>query len=396
VTSRGLVALGIGQCVNWGVLYYSFGVLLLPVQRALGAPRWIVAGAFSVALLMSAAIAPTIGRWTDRGRGPDLMQTGGFAAAALLALWAAVPTLWISYLVWAGLGLCMAAVLYEPAFAIVGQALENDRERLRALASITVFGGLASTIFLPFTAALIEYIGWRAAVWTLACILAISTAIVSHAAFGSFRNERSASLLSQPAMQPPPVRGSDMAPRGALARLLLLFCIASLTSTGLTTILIPALVDRGVQPTTAGALAGLYGVMQLPGRTLLMNRRFSTGPSRLLLVSLLFQSLGLTALTVGQSLPAVGAGIALFASGAGLTSLVRPHFVQTVFGVHSGGHINGLIAGGQQLARAAGPVLATGLATLGGHTFVFGLFAALLGVAAVSWRWRWSILLTSA
>jgi uncharacterized PurR-regulated membrane protein YhhQ (DUF165 family) len=86
MTPRAIVALGIGQCVNWGVLYYAFAVLLLPLEQELAVARWVVAGAFSLALLMSAAVAPAIGRWGDRDRGALMMQAGGFPAAALLAL----------------------------------------------------------------------------------------------------------------------------------------------------------------------------------------------------------------------------------------------------------------------------------------------------------------------
>jgi hypothetical protein len=32
MTSRAIAALGLGQCVNWGVLYYAFGVLLVPLS----------------------------------------------------------------------------------------------------------------------------------------------------------------------------------------------------------------------------------------------------------------------------------------------------------------------------------------------------------------------------
>ena len=30
MTTRAVWAIGLGQCVNWGVLYYAFGVLLVP------------------------------------------------------------------------------------------------------------------------------------------------------------------------------------------------------------------------------------------------------------------------------------------------------------------------------------------------------------------------------
>ena len=182
MTSRAIVALGLGQCVNWGVLYYAFGVLLVPVALDLGVPRWVVAGAFSTALLASAAAAPTIGGWSDRGRGPLLIQGGGFMAAALLITWALLPGVAMLYLIWAALGLCMAATLYEPVFAVVGRARSNPDDRLRALAAVTVLGGLASTVFLPLTAVLAESLGWRAAVCGLACVLAVSTYLSSRIA----------------------------------------------------------------------------------------------------------------------------------------------------------------------------------------------------------------------
>ena len=80
---RAVIAIGIGQLVNWGVLYYAFGVLLLPVEETLQAPRWIVAGAFSLSLLISALVAPAVGRLADRGQGPAVMQAGGLVAAGL-------------------------------------------------------------------------------------------------------------------------------------------------------------------------------------------------------------------------------------------------------------------------------------------------------------------------
>ena len=83
MSSGAVIAVGIGQCVKWGVLYYAFAVLLLPVEAELGAERWIVTGAFSLALLLSAMAAPTIGRWSDRDHGWRLMQVGGYAAAGL-------------------------------------------------------------------------------------------------------------------------------------------------------------------------------------------------------------------------------------------------------------------------------------------------------------------------
>ena len=97
-------AIGVGQLVNWGILYFAFSVLLIPLEDAFHAPRWLVAGAFSFGLLVSAAAAPTVGRLADRGQGPAVMRAGGLLAAGLLILWTMVPTLVMTYLVWGALG----------------------------------------------------------------------------------------------------------------------------------------------------------------------------------------------------------------------------------------------------------------------------------------------------
>src|SRR5512134_2930530 len=116
MTPRAVAALGIGQCVNWGVLYYAFAVLVVPIGRELAVPTWVVTGAFSVALLLSGAMAPAVGRWIDEGHGAAVMRAGGIAAAALMIAWTLMPGVLALYVVWAGLGLCMAATLYEPVF----------------------------------------------------------------------------------------------------------------------------------------------------------------------------------------------------------------------------------------------------------------------------------------
>ena len=180
---RSIWAIGCGQLVNWGVLFFAYGVLLVPLQEAFDAPRWLVAGAFSLGLLVSAVAAPAVGRLVDRGQGPAVMQAGGLLAAGLLLLWAMVPTLWMTYVVWAALGLCIAAILYEPVFAMVGHAFADPEGRLRAIATVTVIGGLASTAFLPGTAALVTRLGWRGAVVALGIIIGVTTVVVSQFAF---------------------------------------------------------------------------------------------------------------------------------------------------------------------------------------------------------------------
>src|SRR4029453_11528573 len=183
MSRKALIPLGIGQCVNWGVLYYAFGVLVLPLERELEVPTWVVTGAFSAALLTSAALAPAVGRWGDQGRGATVMQAGGVIAAVLLTGGTLAPGVFMLYVVWVALGLCMASTLYEPAFNIIGRAFHEPTKRLRALAAVTVFGGLASTVFLPLTALLLDALGWRGTVLVLASFVATSAGLVRAVVF---------------------------------------------------------------------------------------------------------------------------------------------------------------------------------------------------------------------
>jgi MFS family permease len=378
MTSRAIVALGIGQCVNWGVLYYAFGVLLVPLERDLAVPRSVLAGAFSTALLMSAAIAPTVGRWSDRGHGLVLIRGGGFAAAAVLAAWALIPSVASLYLAWAALGLCMAATLYEPAFVVVGRAFPNAGERLRALATVTVFGGLASTVFLPVTAVLSEAWGWRAAVAVLSCALAISTYLTTRIA------QRSAASSGQERL-PAPATAKTPTSGPGFWLLLGLFSVASLASAAFATTIVPALVDRNLPATTAALLGGVLGLMQLPGRALLMNGALATSPSRLLVASFSLQAAGFAMLVATRSPAPIAAGIGLVALGAGLMTLIRPHFVHAAFDSERVGYLNGVLARSQQFARAAGPVLAVILASAVGYGAMFELLAGvMLGLAVAS------------
>ena len=378
MTSRGVVALGIGQCINWGALYYAFAVLVVPLQRELGVETWIVTGAFSLALLMSAALAPAVGRLGDRDRGPAVMQIGGVSAAVLLVAWTLLPGIVMLYLVWAGLGLCMATTLYEPAFVIVGRAYDNPTARLRALASITIFGGLASTAFMPATAFLVTTVGWRGAVVALAMALAVSTLFARQFVFRTLAPRSPAESRSATRV----ARG----PQTGQFRFIVvagLLTLASLASAAFSTNLVPILAERGLAPPSAALLGGVMGAMQLPGRVLLMSGTLAGSPAMLLALSLALHAAGLGLVALGPSAPIVAAGSMVLALGNGLTTLLRPHVVQTMFSTDSGGMLNGRIARQQQLARAGAPMFVAWVASRFSYAAVLGVFSIAFVIAAL-------------
>lgn len=146
--------LALTETVSWGVLYYGFPVFLVPMERELGESRASLTGAFSLALLLSGLAAPLVGRILDRAGLRWPMTLGSLLATLLVLAWSRIEALPAFYALWAGLGLAMALVLHEPAFATLAKWFE--RRRRLAITVLTLVGGLASVIFTPFNTWLVS------------------------------------------------------------------------------------------------------------------------------------------------------------------------------------------------------------------------------------------------
>ncbi|HEV8692837.1 MAG TPA: MFS transporter [Lysobacter sp.] len=361
--------LGLCQCVLWGVLYYSFSVLLVPMENSLGLSRTAVAGAFSMGLLAMAVMAPIIGRWLDAGHATRVTRIGVTLAFAGLLLVAMAHGAIVLYAGWLCIGISMAMLLYEPAFALVIRAVAEENQRLRALAAVTVLGGLASTVFLPAVSALIAGWNWRAAV--LVCAGAVVLA--------AWTMERHV-VPALPAIGSPSPRArvaSESWPPH-FAALVAIFASGTLASMALTTLLIPLLVDRGASPAVAAAVLAALGVAQLPGRIWLLRGRREVPARALNLSPIVLQVTGLAVIVLATSPWWVATGVAVFGLGAGLQTLARPWLVQALYGVSDAGRWNGEVARIQGFARAAGPVAAAGAAWVGGTPVVLAGVGGLL------------------
>jgi len=139
-----LWTLCVTEIVSWGVLVYAPAVFLLPMEQELGFTRAELSGGFSLAMLTCAISAVPVGRWLDR-HGPRGIMTAGSCVAVVLTLaWSRVSTLSEYYAIWAGIGVTMACVLYQPAFAAL--ATWFTTERRRALTILSLAAALASTL----------------------------------------------------------------------------------------------------------------------------------------------------------------------------------------------------------------------------------------------------------
>ncbi|HYR08254.1 MAG TPA: MFS transporter [Longimicrobium sp.] len=386
-----VAVLAVTETVSYGVLQYAFPVFLAPMEAELGWSRTAMTGAFSLASLVSGFAAIPAGRWVDRHGARGLMTAGSILAALLLLAWAMTENLAAFYAIWAGLGLAMAAVLYEPAFAVVASWFH--RLRGRALTLLTFVAGFASVIFVPLATWLVEAYEWRRALVWLAVILAATT-ILPHALLLRRRPEDLELLPdggsgvdddNDRASFIPPSVPADVAIRGASFRwLTVAFALSSLTTTALAVHLIPLLLERGYAPAFAGAAMGAVGLMALPGR-LIFTPLGGRWPRAAVTASIfLLQALGIAALMMGGGEAGVWACVALFGAGFGAITPARAALLAELYGPLEYGRISGVLAMFLALARAAAPVGASVLYVAGGGytPVLWTLLAACLAAAA--------------
>jgi len=331
-----------------------------------------------------------VGRWIDRHGARTLMTLGSCLGTLLLLAWSRVESLPALYAVWGLMGFVLAATLYEPAFAaIVGWFPGGSRDR--ALLTLTLAAGFASTIFMPIEAWLVVRVGWRATLVTLAAVLAILT-IPIHAV-----------VLRPPPRREPRAagagRGEDVPGMtlGGAARttvfwvLAIAFFIGNFTTNSVTVHLIPFLVDRGYTPTLAAAMIGWMGAMQVPARVGFAAIAARFGYRAMNVAIFLGQAAGVAQLALAAKLPTLVPMVVILGGANGMSTLARAPTIAEIFGPRHYGAISGAVALGANGARAIAPVGAALLQVgLGGYERVFWLLTGTLVAASLA------VLLTDA
>lgn len=386
-----VLALSITETVSWGILYYAFAVFLVPMGDDLGWSRADLTGAFSLALLVAGLAGVPIGRWLDRHGPHALMTAGSILAALLVAGWAGVDRLPLFYVIWVGLGVAMAAVLYEPAFAVIATSFPERRERSRALTVLTFVGGFASVIFIPLASWLITHVGWRPALLALAAILAAVT-IPLHALV---LRPRGKSDVGSPALA---VGSSDSGEERitADARLGHVLRSAAFWALGggfflvmaavvaVTIHLIPYLQEQGFSAADAASAAGLVGLLALPGR--LIFTPLGAVVPRQVVTALIFalEAAAIVVLIGADTWAEVVLFVVLFGAGFGAITPARAALVADMYGATAYGTISGVLGAFITGARALAPVGASVLvAWWGSYTPVLWFLAALAAAAAL-------------
>jgi MFS family permease len=257
--------LSLPQLITWGSVFYTFAVLVQPVERELGLSRAQSSLAFSLAMLAEGLLAYPIGRWIDRGHERAVMTGGSLVMAAGLVAHSFVQDAAGFYAVWLLLGAALAATLYTPVFAIVTRRFPHDFRR--AIITLTFLGGLASTVFIPLSAWLVAELGWRQALWVLAAMhLLVCAPLHAHWLRHAPRVAVAHAATAGAAMPTTAARHMRSAP-------FLLIGVFAVGMMGVTAALPPHLVsllrETGLAEAWAIAIPATIGLVQVLGRLLL-------------------------------------------------------------------------------------------------------------------------------
>ena len=380
---RLILWLSLPQLITWGSVFYTFALLVEPVERELGLGRAQTSVAFSLALLAEGFCAYPVGRWIDRGHERAVMAGGSLLVGAGLLLHGVVDGLWTFYLAWTLLGVGMSATLYAPVFAVVTRRFPDNFRR--GIITMTFLGGLASTVFIPLTAWLISAFGWRQALWCLAALqflvcAPLHASLLRGAPAGRHRFGAHAAA-------------ADISRHLTSAPFLLIGVFVVLVM-AVTAALPPHMVsmlrEHGMPETWVIAVPASIGVIQVVGRALLyfFEQHFDVHLANRVIPCLL--PLGLMALLAAPWLWAYNTGLGaalvivfvlLYGIGNGMNTIVKGTVIAEYVDRDHVASLNGALGIPLALARAAAP-LSLGLLWSREGGYNVGLWM-LLGISCI-------------
>ncbi|HSR16200.1 MAG TPA: MFS transporter [Gemmatimonadales bacterium] len=253
-----ILALSGGVAVAFGSMFYAMSVLLTEEAAGGRFSTTALSLAYGGFVLAGGGSAYWIGKQADR-RGVRPLIVLGFAlgSAGLVAFGRATEPWQVVAASWLLLGPAGGLTFYEPAFVAVDQWF-GARHRARALAVLTVVGGLAGPIFLPGTEALVGALGWRDTTLVLAAAMALA-GLVAAMLLPRVRPHRTDEALPAP---PSPRLGRD--------RRFVLFTAAMALSFGaFQTVFfhrIAAFEEAGFAVASVTAWAAVSSLLSFPGR----------------------------------------------------------------------------------------------------------------------------------
>ncbi len=373
-----LSLLGLAQIVSNGILYYAFTVLVIEMAPDLGISVAWAFGCLTLALLLGGLPGAYVGRVIDRHGARAVMLAG-----TVLASLSFTGLYFSTGIIGLAISLCLLQiasnmVLYEAVFPAITQIDTANSRRLISI--VTLFGGFASTVFLPLTQLLMTQYGWRstcllyAAIQLLVCCPCYIVTL------------REAKPLPSPVVPPNQTRSEAEPETGNLRSLMLVtaaFCLMSFCYNAVNFNLVAALAALGVPVQNAASFGALVGPSSVLARLMEM-----TGGARLKPVYTAYIAVGLLALAA--LLPAImpagsvlmlAAFMLIFGASQGVFSIVRATLPLSLFGAYGYGARLGAINTARRFFIAASPFTFSAMIENFTAPVAFGILSALAIVA---------------
>lgn len=390
-----VTVLGLTQILAWGSSYYLLAVLAPTVAADTGWPLpWIVGG-LSLGLMVAGLVSPRVGRAIERHGGRPILAASAVLLAVGLCGLAVAPSLPVYLMAWVVLGLGMGAGLYDAAFATLGRLYGQGARQV--ITTLTLFGGLASTICWPVSAYLVSAFGWPGACLVYAgAHLALALPLYLFALPDPAGSGELAGRLAGKAERGDTHGAATVLPSRSLFYLLAAtITLGSAVSALISVHLLSLLQERGLPLAAAVALGALVGPAQVGARAVEMAIGRYHHPIWTLTAATLLVAAGLGQIWAG--LPIIALGLMAYGAGIGIESIARGTLPLALFGASGYATLMGRLAMPSLLAQAVSPVIGAFLmqrvgpdgtltAVFGAALVDVGLMIALLVQTRPLWR----------
>lgn len=258
--------------INMALLYgawYAYSVFLVALLREFSWSRSLVAGGFSVFVLVHGAFSPVMGWLVSRVGPRRIMLTGGGVVGVGLLLASQTSTWWHLYLFFGGVTACGVSLSgWIPSVLLVRGWFPRNVGTAIGIASAGIGVGIAGLV--PLTQILIGAVGWR---WTFRILALLIAGWVMPASYWLIRNPVSleAPVTPRTSAAAPPARDWTLALAirdGRFWALAGVFYTGNIVTQMLLVHQVAYLVDHGVSALAAASVAGLVGAASIVGKLL--------------------------------------------------------------------------------------------------------------------------------
>ena len=260
-----LIVLSVSQLIAWGTISLP-AVLGDRFAHDLNISLTAAFAGTTTMLVLTGLTTPFLaGSFIKYGARP-VMAVGSLLSAPGFLLIAAAQGPVLYYAGWVVLGVAGAAMLSTPTYILLNEVAGAGAKRL--IGALMLVTGLSSSLFWPITAALSDWMGWRATIGFYG-VLAIAVCFPLHVF----------ALPARRASPAPAPTGDNTAPassaseasaslRGPYILLMAAICLCAFVTWGFVSIVIQLLKSLGVDEAMAIRIGALLGVVQMLARVL--------------------------------------------------------------------------------------------------------------------------------